>query len=386
MSKKPFFKFSVFDVTVAAISLVLILLVVALNYFASPARRGAMVVYLYPASGDVPNLWLAPINEAEKAQQITFSNMGIYDFDVSADGRLIAYSARDEEKRMRDIYILDLETGSSRQVTFCAEESSECYSPAFHPSNTAIAYIRSTVDPATGYGAPRIWLSDLTNNSVRSLATDSQLIGHSPEWSLDGNTIAFYSADLASSGIIVYNFNPQTTDEAQLSLVPASSGSVGSLAPNGRSLIFPDIVFRGDQVYNHLKIVDFSQNPPTFQNLTAAEDPIDDIDVQWNPNGNRVTIIRRYSDERWTRGFQLYDIELDTGELIPLLVDERYSHSAFTWDKTGENLLMQRLPLLTEDGSINSLARPEIWVLNVESGNLIRIAESGYLPRWVQAE
>jgi Tol biopolymer transport system component len=383
MTKKRFFNFSAFDVTVAAIALLLLLILVALNYLGSPARRGAMVAYLYPASGDVPNIWLAPVNDSTQAQQITFSTMGIYDFDVSLDGTRIAYSMRDEEKRMRDIYMVDLQTSNIQQITFCANESAECYTPAFHPDGTAIAYIRSTVNDSTGYGAPRIWLTDLVGGTVRSLANDSQLIGHSPQWSLDGNTIAFFSGDLANPGVMVYNFNPQSSDDPALNFVPAYNGSVGSLSPNGRSLIFPDMVNRGDQVYTHLKIVDFNQNPPVFHNLTEPNEPIDDIAVQWHPDSTRATLIRRYSDERWTRGYQLYDIDVETGDVLPLLVDERYSHHFFTWDLTGKNLLMQRLPLLQEDGSNNSQARPEIWVLNVETGDLTRITESAYFPRWV---
>jgi Tol biopolymer transport system component len=383
MTKKRFFNFSAFDLTVAAIALILVLVLVALNTLGDPARRGAMVAYLSPTSGDVPNIWLAPLNNPSQAQQITFSKMGIYDFDVSLDGRWIAYSMRDEEKRMRDIYSLDLQTGNVKQLTFCANESAECYTPAFHPDSTALAYIRSAVDETTGYGAPRIWLSDLSNGTIRSLANDSQLIGHSPQWSLDGNTIAFFSSDLSNPGVMVYNFNPQISEDAGVNFIPAQNGSVGSLSPNGLSLIFPDMVNRGLQVYTHLKIADFSQNPPSFRNLTLPEDPIDDIAVQWHPNGTRATLIRRYTDERWTRGYQLYDIDVETGQLIPLLVDEHFSHHFFTWDLTGENLLMQRLPLLLEDGSVNAQARPEIWVLNAETGQLTKIAESAYFPRWV---
>jgi dipeptidyl aminopeptidase/acylaminoacyl peptidase len=385
MTKKRFLNFSVFDLTVAVIALLLVLILFALNTLGDPARRGAMVVYLYPASGDVPNIWLVPINEPSQAKQITFSAMGIYDFDVSLDGRWIAYSMRDEEKRMRDIYTLDLQTGNSKQITFCADESAECYTPAFHPDGSAIAYIHSTVnsDSVGGYGAPRIWLMDLVGGSLRPLADDSQMIGHSPQWSLDGNSIAFFSADLANPGVMVYNFNPQNSEDPTLNFVPAYNGSVGSLSPNGRSLIFPDLVNRGDQVYTHLKIVDFTQNPPTFRNLTEPNEPIDDIAVQWHPDGSGATLIRRYSDERWTRGYQLYDIDIETGAVLPLLVDEHYSHHFFTWDLTGENLLMQRLPLLQDDGNINAQARPEIWVLNTKTGNLTKITDSAYFPRWV---
>jgi hypothetical protein len=49
-------------------------------------------------------------------------------------------------------------------------------------------------------------------------------------------------------------------------------------------------------------------------------------------------------------------------------------------------LVVQRLQLLNDDGEVNSGARPEIWVLNSETGDLTRIAQQAYFPRWVMPE
>lgn len=384
-NKKTILGLSQFDATVITVVIVLIVATVVIAYLGRPARLGAMIAYLYPASDDVPNLWLAPLDNPDDAQQVTFSNIGIYDFDTDRQGRTIAYSMRDEETLSRDIYLLDLQSGNTRQVTFCGDEASECYTPVFHPSDPVIAYVRVTQNSGSNRfgGAPRIWVLDLAFGTNRQLATDSQLIGHSPVWSDDGNTIAYYSADLASQGVMVYNFDPQASDTQSLNFVPALNGSVGALAPNGRSLLVPDIVNRGEQVFTYLKMVDFTQSPATFGNFTDPNAPIDDIAVEWQPSGDRATIARRYTDNRWTRGYQLYEIDIETGEETTLIFDEQYSHHFFTWDHAGERLLMQRLPLLNDDGSINNLARPEIWVLDYTSGELTLVTDSAYLPRWV---
>jgi len=387
--EKRFLGLKTFDLTVLLVVVGLVIAVAAISYMSNPARRGKMVAYLYPASGDVPNIWLSSVENPDDARQITFSAMGIYDFDVDGRGQRIAYSARDEETRTLDIYLLDLTSGNARQVTFCAEEDAECYTPVFHPTDPVIAYVRVNSNSSTnsfGTGAPRIWVLDLATNTNRPLSQDSQLIGHSPAWSDSGNTIAYYSADLASPGVMVYNFNPQVTETQTLNFVPTYNGSVGSLSPNGLQLVVPDIVSREQQVFTYLKLVDFSESPATFRNFTDPNGATDDISAQWHPDGEHVTVGRRYTDDRWTRGYQLFEIDAESGEVTTLLFDERYGHYFFAWDDSGENLLMQRLPLLNDDGTINNLARPEIWVLEYETGNLIRITEEAYFPRWVIPE
>ncbi|MEM9951798.1 MAG: hypothetical protein AAF846_09375 [Chloroflexota bacterium] len=374
------------DLTVIVVVIVLAVAIGFASYWSSPARLGKMIAYLAPASGDVPNIWLAPVDNPENAQQITFSAMGIYDFDVDGQGQRLAYSARDDVNRTRDIYLLDLTTGDERQVTFCAESDAECYTPVFHPDDPVIAYVRVNSNSSTeqfGTGAPRIWVLDLVAGTNRPLSDDSQLIGHSPIWSDSGDTIAYYSADLASPGVLVYNFNPQISDTQTLNFVPAQNGSVGALSPNGLKLIVPDIVNRGDQIFTYLKLVDFTQSPATFDNFSDPNGATDDIAIDWYPDGQQVTVGRRYTDDRWTRGYQLFNVDAETGETSELVFDEAYGHYFFEWDTTGDQLLMQRLQLLDSDGNLNNLARPEIWVYDAETDSLIKVADSGYFPRWV---
>jgi Tol biopolymer transport system component len=386
-TKFRMFGLSHFDMTVAAIVIVLVVVVGGVSYFGSPARKGAMVAYLYPLDASLQNVWIAPVNEPSQAQAVTDSVMGIFDFGVSPDGRFIAYSERDTETRTLDIYLLDLQTGSITQLTDCGAEDAECHTPVFHPTDNAIAYTRISLNrdfENVSVGAPRIWVLDINTRQTQPLSADSQTIGYSPQWSDDGNTIAFFSADVSQPGVLVYNFTPQRSDaEPSLNFVPSSQGTVGALAPNGRKLIFPDMVARQGGYFAHLKIVDFTQTPPVFTNFTDPQAPVDDAAVDWHPGGQYVTIERRYMDERYTRGFQLYNIDVSTNEVTPLLVDELYSHHYFEWNRSGDAVVMQRIPILNTDGTPNGQARPEIWVLNIATGELTLISEQAFHPRWV---
>lgn len=378
-----------FDLTVGIVVLVLIAAISLVAFFGSPARRGPMVAYLYPLDATLQDIWIAPVDDPSAARQLTQTEVGIYDFAVSPDGRSIAYSERDPETLLLDIYLLDLGTGSTRRLTNCGDDDSECHTPTFHPEGGIVAYMRQSLNrelETVGPGVPRIWLLQLENGATQPLSPDQQLIGHSPQWADDGNSIAFYSADLMNPGIVIYNFNPQTGNNATVNFIPSAHGSVGALSPNGRQLVFPDIVERDGAYYTHLKIADLDADPPEFTDFTDPQGPTDDIAVDWHPDGRHVTMERRFTDDRYTRGYQLYQVDMETEDIVPLLYDERYSHHYFAWNTQGTMLVIQRLQLLEDSGEVNRGARPEIWVLNTETGDLIQIAEQAYFPRWVTPE
>lgn len=382
MKVKPFFAQRKNQLGLIVIAIVL----VAIFAFNSFPTQSLQVAYLYPFREGTPNIWLASLDNPDDAQQLTHTKMGILGFDVSQNGRMIAYTMRDENTRMRDIYLLDIESGDTRQLTFCAEENLECYSPAFHPDNTVLAYVQlSIVDDEHGEhgNVENIWLLDIETGESRPLANDFHLVGHSPLWSRDGKTLAFYNADIASPRIIVYNFKPSDGSPRTQYAATSYNGLVGSLAPDSLKLIYPDFINGEGQTFSYLNLADFEQEPPVFESFTEPDGTTDDIAAEWNPDGEHVTIARRYTDSRWTQGFQLYEMDIESKEISPLLYDENYSHHYFDWDNWGEQLLVQRVPV---SDSINIASRPEIWVLDTTTGELTLIAEAAYHPRWVLEE
>jgi Tol biopolymer transport system component len=339
--------------------------------------RTPRVAYLAPANSAPQNVWVADPADPASARQVTFSLSGIFDYGVSPDGTQIAFAERNSSTGTSDIKLLDLETGALQQLTNCVDSS--CVTPVWRPDGRMIAYQRedfnSDIDNV-GVSPTRVWLIDLSivPATTRPLFSDSQLLGHTPQWSSDGNRIMVF--DVRSQGIIVYDF---MTDD--IALIPSRYGSTGALSPDGTRLVFPELVFDGNMARSTLQIADLSTRQ--YAALTAAEEPIDDDMAVWHPDGQRLAIARRYTDARFTRGRQIYLLDPDDGTVEPLVVDERYANGWFTFDPNGRQLVIQRFPELDDNGQPNSAGQAEIWTYDLTSGELTQVATNGFFPRWV---
>jgi hypothetical protein len=340
--------------------------------------RRPQVAYLTPADSIPQNVWIADPSDPSSAKQITFSPSGVINFDISPDGRQIAFSERNSTTGTSDIKLLTIETGELQQVTNCAD--ADCTTPTFRPNGNMIAYER--VDFNTdlgniGVSPTRVWLIDLTVTpaTTRPLFSDSQILGYSPQWSANGDRIAVF--DNTNQGILVYDF----TNENIL-VIPSRYGSAGVFSPDGNRVVFPELLLiEGQEARSYLKMADLETGETT--NLSNPDEPVDDSQAAWSPDGQHVAISRRYVDDRYTRTRQIYLLNVDDLSVETLIFEERYANGVFVWDPNGEALVLQRFPELDENGQPNPSARPEIWTYDLASETLTQVATNAYLPRWV---
>ena len=382
-SKKSSIRLSSLDTVVFGIVALCLLGVALAAIVSDPARHPLRVAYLYPAISSPQNVWMAETDNPAAQAQLTFSEYGVYDFDFSPNGDLLAFSERGEAGIV-NLRLLDMRSGAVTDLVDCAAQEAYCTTPVFSPNGDRLAYQRSESLNGT-YGLPRIWLVDMTsaNYETARLIADSRIVGHSPVWAATGNTIAFYSSDVREPGILIFDFVPREGSDVQLRFIPSSHGAMGTISPNGQRIIFPEVAIRGEQIITHLRIADLREK--SFAAFTDPDGPADDASARWNPDGQTVALARRYTDKRWTPGHQLYLRYADdeNAPLSPILYDERYNTSYFRWNQTGERLVMQRFPMNGVQGADKRQAVPEVWIYELESGDASKIVENAFLPQWL---
>ncbi|NJL92621.1 MAG: hypothetical protein HC915_02280 [Anaerolineae bacterium] len=93
------------------------------------------IVYLAPVTAPDRNLYTYDLNSGA-VEQITFSENGLADFNISQDGRTVAYTRYDSQGGT-DIWLYDLQTNSTRQLTNCG--ASQCMMPTWSPDNRTMS-------------------------------------------------------------------------------------------------------------------------------------------------------------------------------------------------------------------------------------------------------
>ncbi|MGQ9850186.1 MAG: permease [Aggregatilineaceae bacterium] len=336
----------------------------------SPARAVMPgVLFLGPADAYARNLYLArPDTGAVVA--LTDSPRSIEDFAPAPDGTQVAFTQNNDDGTA-DLWLLDVATGATRRLTHCVR--ARCSSPAWHPDGTQIAYQRQDFSAISESATrtTRAWVVDVSTAQSRLLFDDPQQLGADPLWSPDGQRIAIY--DAAGGGIRVRD--QQTGEEMFLVSEP---GDTGAFAPDGTRLVYPFLVrgALGQEFYTHLALADLSAESQV--SLSGEPDaPVEDAYAAWSPDGTRLAVARRYLDERYTPGKQIYLLDVATGAATPLIVDAAYTHAAPQWDSSGRWIAYQRFALDSPD------AQPEIWIFDTQTGQARLLAENMFFPAWL---
>lgn len=335
------------------------------------------IAYLAPAlASDAAapvNIWIADPAKPLEPIQLTRSGNGVGDdFRPSPDGRYIAYT-QPGERGTSDIFVIEVATRQARRITNCPPVQARCLSPDWSPDGARLVYERIELDPALDASErdkPRAWIVNLRDLSTAPLLGSSIYLGSVPKWSPDGGRIAVYDPNL--SAIAIYNL---TTGDQQV--IPTLEGASGEFAfePGGSRFVYPKLTILPQRFSSELELVDLDNPTSGIKALSGeAKSVVEDKLPAWRPGSDELTFTRRYLDASGPLDAQIYTVDLTTGEIRPLVVDERYFHGAISWDAPGNWLLMQRRP---PDGP------PGIWVYEAGTGKIWQVAENGYFPRWL---
>lgn len=360
-------------VLLAIAGLVLILLLTGVFLLLqTPVSTALRLAYLAPSAGPF-NIWEIDPTQPDSARALTQSEVGVYDFGVSADGRYIAYSEERTAGETADLMLVDRVQNTTHLLVDCASEAAFCHSPAWRSDGLLLAYQRR--EAGDTLSAAYLWLLDLSVDppTTAPLFPEGEVYASDPQWSANGSRIAFY--DVASQSVLVYDF-AAASEQTRLFALPAGNGSSGTLSRDGRRLIFPELLLTTPtrSVMKHVDLDAGSQ-----RTLTLEGELTDDRFARWHPDGERVAITRRYLDERFTAGDQVYLVEAEGGEIRPLIYDSAYQHSELTWSPGGSQLAVHRVRL--EGRTATSM--PEIWIYTLADQSLTRVVADGFFPRWI---
>ncbi|NLF00806.1 MAG: hypothetical protein GX601_07495 [Anaerolineales bacterium] len=277
-------------------------------------------------------------------------------------GRILFHS---NHRAQYDIYVLDLATGENSLLTDAAEHDLE---PAISPDGSRIAFARSRLDMS----GQDIWVMNVDGSDPHIIASMEHAIATCPDWSPDGQQLAFYAAK---------------DGHFRLFLVSADSGDLTELAWGGRNDMMPDwspdgtqILFASDRDGQS----DLYIMSPDGSNLQKLTDSLEnEWRPRWSPDGKHIV----FQGNQGTYGdnWNLYLLEVATGE-IEQLTEGDVDTSMPAWSDDGSTIffVQERVQISGEAISGN---RNRLYALDLEQRVISELGEvdasdSGY-PTWV---
>jgi Tol biopolymer transport system component len=176
--------------------------------------------------------------------------------------------------------------------------------PSFSPDGQKIAF--DTGNPQTG----DIWVVDSDGTDPTNLTNNASLRNIRPDWSPDGTKIAFSRCDLfcpaspqnrATSGeIYVMNADGSDSSDPTCLTCPTDSEN-GTLntdnapawSPNGQKIAFQKNVVQSNGIgHDEIYVMNADGSDETPLTSYSADNPGDNDDPSWSPNGQQITFER----------------------------------------------------------------------------------------------
>jgi TolB protein len=331
------------------------------------------VAFLLKAD-EVANVWMIALDGGELAQ-ITNEATGVEDFAVSPDGTQIVYVARRADGG-GDLRRVNRDGSNASDMLACPNDL--CAEPVFSLDGAWLAFERRSLSAP---GEVHVEVIGLTNGETVTPADLTHLTG-TPRFARDGR-LSYLNRTLQAIG--VYDFNARFT-----TLIPTSSGEIGSWSPDGQYIVYPEIIFppeptlapdatpeaeHTDLFYSHLLRVMVATN--AVENLSGGG-LVEDASPAYSPSGKWLAFGRKkLEQDQWTPGKQLWLMRTDGSDARPLTDEPFYNHSAFVWSPDETLLVYMRFDVTDPSGL------PELWAMNADGANPRLLVTGGYLPEWM---
>ncbi len=333
--------------------------------------REPQLLYLgWPEPGaDGRQLFVAAFEDAPR--QLTDHPQGVWDYAVHPQGVGIVYSVLREDGGA-DLWRMDRDGSEQRLLLACPEAA--CLDPAWAPDGETLAYERRDIwagAPNLDPNAGRIWLLDLEEGEDLPLF-DYEVALHSPQWAPAGRRLAYTSPTLP--GVEVYDL-----DTGELQQFANEWGASPAWAPDGGSLVLPELMLAGEELVVRLVRIDLADEH--LSDISGDDDFVKDTTPAWSPGGGWIALGRQFlDDERWTPGRQIWLTRPDASEAYGLPAEAMADRYAFAWRPDGGALAYARTDLSQGPQVVPEVS---VWIFDFALGQARAVSDEAVLPKWL---
>ena len=252
----------------------------------------------------------------DSVKQVAFMNLGCYSPKFSPDGKRIIFVAKTELSDF--LYMVNLEDSSTFRFPVFIDGGSD---PVFSPDGNYLMY-RSEKEEDNA-----IYITDLSSSESYSVSDGSMSMF--AEFSPDGNRILYSSSMEQNFDLVILDLT-DTTDKAQKTIISTKDAELqGTFSPDGMHIAFSsfNINYKGT-----LKICDSKgSNCKSVTSGGSAYNP------KFSPDGTHLAFV-------WdkTGNFELYICDVN-GSGIKQLTSKKENTIEYDWSGDGSKIVYESI-------------------------------------------
>jgi Tol biopolymer transport system component len=270
-----------------------------------------------------------------------------------------------------DLWLVNAREGNPRELLNCAD--SACGGAVWSPDGQRLVYERinpPSLDVTTGL--PSLWWFELNTDETGPVFQDSRWPGFNPRWSPDGQWLSYVYP--GSGKMELYNLA-----DGRRNSIATQTGAPAVWSPSGEALLVANVWDAGQRSLIHLFRFDLAAE--TLTDLSeiskVGEGPVMDSTAAWSPDGAWLAVVRRRLTEAGaTSGGRLWLMRPDGSAGRPLTEEADVIYSTPVWSPDGQYLLFHNY-------SLSEALITRIYILDVATGELQQLVESGNRPVWL---